>query len=325
MKRRTVLASISSLATLSVPALAQGLDGSRFIKIVVPVPPGGPLDVQARALAQELTKILDTSVIVENKPGASTLLGSTEVARALPDGRTLLYTSDQSVTQTPHTLLKPPFDPQRDLVPVMRTATVAAVLLMHPSIPGTSVRELVEYAKQNPGKLSYASFGPGSPPHVYGELLAKTAGLDMTHVPYKGVGDAVADLLTGRVQLTFSAPTLAAQYVPDGKLKAIGIVGEKRSRLLPNIPTMLEQGYTGFEITNWFALFVPAGTKPDVIKKLRSALIAAMKQPAVLAAWKQMAFDFPDQDETLADANRIMKRDYEKWGQFIRGVGIQPQ
>jgi tripartite-type tricarboxylate transporter receptor subunit TctC len=324
MKRRTALAAFPALAASALPAFSQIAD-SRPIRIVLPAPAGGPIDAQARALAQELAKLLETSVVVDNKPGAATLLGSAEVARAAADGRTLLYTTDQSVTQAPHTLIKPPFDAQKDLTPVMRTALLTFVLLTHPSVPGHSVAELVAYARQNPGKLSYASYGAGSPPHVFGEMLAKVANIDVTHIPYKGVADAVADMISGRVQFTFNSPALVSQYVTTGKLKVIGATGERRSRLLPEVPTMLEQGFAGFETTSWVALFVPAGARGDTVQRLRDAVAVALRQPAIAALWRQQAFDFPPQDETLAQARQILQRDYAKWGGFIRDVGVQPQ
>ena len=325
MKRRTALAAFSSLAAPAFPLFAQPADSSRSIRIVLPAPAGGPIDAQARALAQELSRLMETPVVVDNKPGAGTLLGSGEVARAAADGRTLLYTTDQSVTQAPHTLIKPPFDALKDLTPVMRTALLTFVLLTHPSVPGNSVAELVDHARKNPGKLSYASYGPGSPPHVFGELLAKAANIDVTHIPYKGVADAVADMVTGRVQFTFNSPALVSQYVPGGKLKVIASTGERRSRVLPDLPTMLEQGFPGFETTSWVALFAPAGIRDDVMQRLRGALATALRQPGVAALWRQQAFDFPPQTETLADARQIMQRDFAKWGGFIRDVGIKPQ
>lgn len=322
MKRRTVLATVSSLATLGIPGIALSQEGQ--IRIVVPAPAGGPIYVQARALAQEMGKTLNTAVIVDAKPGAGLMLGSGEVARSAPDGRTLLLTTDQSLTQTPHTLLKPQFDPQKDLPLVIRTALVSFVLFVHPSIPGNSVRELVEYARQNPGKVGYATYGAGSPGHIYGEMLARTAKIDIIHIPYKGVQDAVADMLTGRVLMSFNSPALISQYVPE-KLKVIATTGDKRTQGLPNLPTMLEQGFPGFETTNWVGMCVPAGVRPEVVVRLRGALVSALKSPAVVAMWKQQAFDFPPENESVAEANTILKRDYERWGRLIHDVGIQPQ
>lgn len=322
MKRRSALAAVASLATLSLPAVSNSLTG-KTMRIVVPFSAGGPTDVQARALAVELSRILGTTVIVDNKPGAGGTIGGAEVARSPADGLTLLYTHDGALTQTPHMLLKPPYDPLKDFTPISRAAIGGVVLLTHPSIPGRTVKELVDYARKNPGKVSYASFGVGTASHIYGELLAKSTNTEMIHVPYKGTSDAMNDLLAGRVQFTFNAPSVVSQYVPTGKLKVIAVTGDRRVRLLPDVPTMSEAGFAGFETAGYVGMFAPSGIKPDMLAKLHEAIGHALKQPAVIAVWNQQAFDI--QPESPAEAARILRRDYAIWGKYMRDVGIQPQ
>lgn len=325
MKRRSILAAGALAATLPAIGRAQGLNTSKTLRIVAPVPAGGPLDVQARALALQLGGLLGMTVIVDNKPGAATMIGAAEVARSAPDGLTLLYTADHTTGQVPHTLLKPPLDVMKDLVPVARASTVQWVLFTHPSVPGTTVRELIDYAKQNPGKLSYASVGVGSSFHYYGEVLARIAKLDVTHVPYNGVAPIVGDLLEGRIHFTFNSPALVSQYVPSGKLKVIANTGDKRSKLLPNLPTMREQGYQGFDPVSWTALFAPAGTNEEVLAKLRGALSAALKQPPVIAVFKQQGFEVLEKAETPAETSKIIQTDYQRWGAMLKEIGIKQQ
>jgi tripartite-type tricarboxylate transporter receptor subunit TctC len=291
------------------------------VRVIVGWAAGGPTDIQARAISNELAKQLGVPVLVENKPGASGGIGAAEVARAVPDGHTLLYTVDGSVTQTPHLLKTLPFDPFKDLVAASRSTSGGVVLVAHPSVPATNLPELIAYARANPGKLSYSSFGTGTVSHIYGEVLAQIAGVPLVHVPYKGSSDAMKDLLTGRVQLMFDSPSIAGQYVATGQLRMIGSAGDKRRRTLPDVPTLLEQGVPGFEIRGWNGFFGPASMPPATLQAVNEALRRAQNTPAVTGTLLKMGFE--PVDESAADTAKLWRSDYQRWGEYIRRAKIQ--
>ena len=274
LRRRTLLALGLIVATASRAAWAQEVfpKPGKVIRIIVGFAPGGPTDTQARVLAQEMSKALGTSVIVENRPGASGSIGAMEVARAEPDGHTLMYISDGVLTQNPHTLKAVKYDPFRDFTPVAQLTAGGVVLVMSPSVPASSLKELIAFGKAHQGTLSFASFGTGTVSHIYGEVLRQATGMDLVHVPYKGSADALKDLLAGRVQLMFDSPSTAAQYAKDGRLKIIGSAGEKRRALMPDVPTLLELGLPGFELRGWNGLFGPAKMSDTVLNKLHAAV-----------------------------------------------------
>jgi tripartite-type tricarboxylate transporter receptor subunit TctC len=295
----------------------------KVVRIVVGFAPGGPTDTQARVLAQEMTKVLGTSVIVENRPGASGSIGAMEVARAEPDGHTLMYISDGVLTQNPHTLKSVQYDAFRDFTPIAQLTAGGVVLVMSPSVPVASLKELVSYGKAHPGTLSYASFGTGTVSHIYGEVLRQATGLDLVHVPYKGSADALKDLLAGRVQLMFDSPSTAAQYVKDGRLKILGSAGDKRRSLMPDTPTLLELGLPGFEIRGWNGLFGPAKMSDAVLKKLHDAMAAASRTSAFRNALVTMAFD--PVDETPEQFAKVLRRDFDRWGAYVKQAHITPE
>jgi tripartite-type tricarboxylate transporter receptor subunit TctC len=309
------------LAPLS--ALAQDFPKSgRPVRIIVGFAPGGPTDIQARALAMEMSKVLGVPVVVENKPGASGGIGAAEVARAEPDGHTLMYISDGVVTQNPHTLRSSAYDALRDFTPVARTTTGGVVLAMSPSVPANTLKEFIAYGKANPGKLVYASFGAGTVSHIYGEVLRMNTGIDMVHVPYKGSSDAMKDLLAGRAQLMFDAPSTAVQYAKDGRLRILGTAGAQRRSLIPDVPTLLEQGLPGFETRGWNGLFGPANMNPVVLQKLYAAVDAAAHTPVFRDMLLQMAFDPVDNEAPAVFAQRV-RRDYDQWGTYVRQANIK--
>lgn len=325
LKRRTLLA-LGLLATnMSGAAWAQDVfpKPGKVIRIIVGFAPGGPTDTQARVLAQEMSKVLGTSVIVENRPGASGSIGALEVARAEPDGHALMYISDGVLTQNPHTLKAVKYDPFRDFTPVAQLTAGGVVLVMSPSVPANSLKELIAYGKAHPGTLSFASFGTGTVSHIYGEVLRQATGMDLVHVPYKGSADALKDLLAGRVQLMFDSPSTAAQYAKDGRLKIIGSAGEKRRALMPDVPTLLELGLPGFELRGWNGLFGPAKMSDAVLNKLHASVATASRSKAFQDALVTMAFD--PVDETPAQIAKVLRRDYDRWGQYIRQAHIQPE
>jgi len=327
MFRRQFLLNLSALGTLgaAVPALAAAAfpRPGKPVRILVGFAAGGPTDTQARALAQEMAKVLGVPVIVENKPGASGGIAAVEVARSEPDGHTLMYISDGVVTQNPHTLRSVTYDPIKDFTPVAQLTAGGVVLVLHPSVPATNLEEFIAYGKSHPGQLAYASFGVGTISHIYGEVLRKRTGIDLVHVPYKGSSDALKDLLAGRVQMMFDSPSTAMQYARDGRLRILGSAGEKRRGLMPNTPTLLELGLSGFEIRGWNGLFAPAKLPTDVLQPLYAAVAQASRTPAFRQLLSQLAFDPVDQSQ--AEFEKVVVRDYERWGVYVKEAGIQPE
>lgn len=290
------------------------------IKVIIGWAAGGPTDIQARTISNELSKQIGVPVVVENKPGASGSIAALEVARANPDGHTLLYTVDGSMTQTPHLLKNFPFDPLKDFTLVSRATTGGVVLVSHPSVPAKNLDELVKYIKQNPGKLSYSSFGTGTVSHIYGEVLSQATNGALIHVPYKGSADAMKDLLAGRVQLMFDSPSIANQYVSTGQLRFYGGAGEKRRILMPNLPTLLEQGLPGFEIRGWNAFFASSAVPASTLDQINKALRKAQNSPEVIQVLEKMSFE--PVDESLEDSRKLWQRDYQRWGDYIKKANI---
>jgi tripartite-type tricarboxylate transporter receptor subunit TctC len=288
------------------------------VRIVVPFPPGGQTDIQARAIAQKMGEASGLSVIVENKPGGSTVIGAREVQKAPPDGHTLLYTIAIHL-QLPHLHRTPPWDAFRDFTPVTTGARSATVLTAHVSTPFNTVQELVAYAKANPGKLNYASFGTGTTSHLNGELFKRLAGIEIVHVPYKGSGDAMKDHLTGTVQLFFDGPTTAIANAKTGRVKLLATAAETRKAALPDVPTMREAGY---DVGMWGYLWFwgPSGMTRATLDALYPHLARAIEHPDVkdlFAKGGSEASALPP-----AEMMRVAKDLHERWGSVIRTLGV---
>jgi tripartite-type tricarboxylate transporter receptor subunit TctC len=302
------------------PAHAQTFPvAGKPVRIVVPFAPGGQTDIQARAIASRVSEGSGLAVIVENKPGGSTVVGAREVQKAAPDGHTLLYTIATHV-QIPHLYREPPWDAFKDFTPITAGARSATVLTAHVSAPFNNVGELVAYAKANPGKLNFASFGAGSTSHLNGELFKQLAGIDMVHVPYKGSGDAMKDHLTGTVQLFFDGPTTAIANAKTGRVKLIATAAETRKAALPELPTMREQG---FDVGMWGYLWFwgPGGMQPATVESVYQHLARAIQHPAVkelFAAGGSEASGMPPAE--MARAARDLN---DRWGAVIRSVGVK--
>jgi tripartite-type tricarboxylate transporter receptor subunit TctC len=262
------------LGALATTVLAQGYP-LKTIRVVVPYPPGGASDMTARLVAQKMTERFGQAVVVENRPGASGVIGFDAAAKSAPDGYTVLL-APAEIAILPH-LQKMPFDVEKDLAPVSLAAVTPLILVVHPSLPVTTVKELIAAAKARPGQLSFASNGNGSIQHLAAELLKITMKIDMVHVPYKGTGQVMSDLVGGQVPMFFSGMPPAMPHVHSGKLRALAVTTAKRSPAAPDVPTMEEAGVPGFDISNWFAFFVPAGTPTDVIAKLNAEINRALK------------------------------------------------
>ncbi len=279
--RILLLAGAATLACNPPPASAQNYP-SKPIRIVVPYPAGGGIDIMSRQVAQRLAQRFNQSVVVENKPGAGTLVAAETVARATPDGHTLLVTTDATMTINPHLYSKLPYDPVKDFLPVTQMVLLNQLLVANASLPAGNLKELLAYAKANPGKLNYASYGVGSQPHLAMEILKSQAGVDIVHVPYKGIPQAVPAAIAGEVQLTFSGAASTQAHIKAGKLKAIAIGGAKRLSIMPDVPTFAESGFPEVPANAWFGLFAPAGTPREIVTTLHGEVTRMLKEPDYL-------------------------------------------
>lgn len=309
-----LLAALGTVSAQTWPA--------RQVAIVAPVPAGGGVDILSRALAQKLGEGLGTSFIVENRPGASAAIGTSYVARAPADGHVLLM--GYSALSTAKFLTeKLPYDLEADLTPVAYIGYIPLVLVVPTSSSANSVKDLVAMAKATPGKLAFASGGAGAGAHLSGELFKSMAGIEILHVPYKGNAPALNDLLGGHVAMMFDTVTTAMPHVRGGKLKALGTTGAARSPMAPDLPTMVEAGMPGFEVSAWYMIFTPKKTPPEVIERMNAAINKAMADP-------QLARDMASQGVvftggSVAQANRFLAGEITRWGKIIKDAGIKAE
>jgi len=292
------------------------------IRLVVGYPAGGGTDIQARQVAQQLGQVLNAPVIIENRPGASTMMAANEVARALPDGHTLLYTPASTLSQLPHTLLSVKYE-LKDFTPVAQTALGPLILVVHKSIPANNVKELVAYAKAHPGELNYVSQGVGTSAHIFGQVFAKQAGIDIVHVPYKGANDVAKDFISGRVHMQFASSTAAVQLAKSGEVRLIGTVAPRRSPLFPDLPTMKEQGIANVDIESWIGIVGPAGMEPQTVARLSDAIGQVVKMPKVredfLAGGAEPRWLGPQ------DFGGAMRESYNLWARTLAAVGYKKE
>jgi tripartite-type tricarboxylate transporter receptor subunit TctC len=277
--RRPLLAA--SLLALARPALAQPAWPDRPVKVVVPYTPGGGLDALARALADRLTAIWQQSVVVENRPGAATITGTDAVAKAAPDGQTLLITSDASITANPHLYKALPYDPLRDLAPVTQLLDVHQMVIANPSARARDLPGFVAAAKAAPGRLNYASYGPGSQPHLLFEALKAGAGIDLVQVAYRGLPQAVLAVTTDEAQATLSGVASAGQQIQAGKLVALAVGKPSRLAQFPDVPTLAELGLADIDPRTWFGVFAPGGTPEALRARIRADIATALRDPAI--------------------------------------------
>ncbi|HZQ63401.1 MAG TPA: tripartite tricarboxylate transporter substrate binding protein, partial [Casimicrobiaceae bacterium] len=296
---------------------------TRPIKIIVSQSPGGVTDVVTRAVTDPLTEELGVPIIVENKPGASGILGTDLAAKAAPDGYTLLMFLDiNTILPSLHKDLQ--HDAEKSFAPITLIARGSHVLVANPALPVNSLSELIAYAKANPGKLSYASPGTGSPQHLAAETLKLRAGIDMTHVPYKGGGQAVADVLGGQVQLGMLGVAPVLSHIKAGKLKAIAVTGRSRVKVLPDVPTMAETVLPGFETIQWQGLVAPAGTPPAVIARLHAAMTKVMRNPAVIERLSTIGMEAVT-SPTPDDFRQMIAEELKRWPAVVQAAGVSPE
>ena len=288
---------------------------SRVVQIVVPYAPGGVVDFVGRTLGQRLSQQMGQPAVMDNRPGAGGIIGIEYTARSAPDGHTLVV-MDPAIVINPSLQDKVPYDVLKDLVTVSVLGSSPLVLVVNPAVPAASMRELIDYAKANPGKLNFVSAGIGTTPHMAGEMLKLRANASMQHVPYKGSGPAMADLVGGQVQMGFSSITAALPFMRDGKLRGLATTGAKRSGALPELPTVIEAGYPGFEVDLWLGMFAPANLPAPVLARLNKEVQAALQDPAVRAAFAKVGVE--PRGTSLEEGAGFVRAEFQKWAAVVR-------
>jgi tripartite-type tricarboxylate transporter receptor subunit TctC len=313
------LALTAFFACAAASAVAQNALPSGPITIIVPNPPGGLVDTSARLVGEPLARLTKLSVVVDNRPGGSGNIAYQMVARAKPDGNTLLASYSAYHTGNPSLMKSLPWAP-KDFAPVALVTVATNVIAIHPSVPVNTLKEFIDYAKKNPGKINYASQGNGSVSHLGTELFKQVTHTELQHVPYKGSGQAIQDVLAGQVQLFITTPPSVMQHIQSGKLKALAIAGKNRHPMLPNVPTTAEAGVPGFELESWVGLFAPAGTPAATVAKLSEEVKAALEQPdaksRAAAQGIELRYLGPDA------LNALVKKEIDYWGKVIKTSNI---
>jgi len=314
---RSVIAAASLV--VAVAAGAQNFP-SRPVTLTVGFAPGGGTDTAARVIAQKLSENLGQSVVVDNKAGAGGNIAAQHLATAAPDGYTIHLTSVGPMAVAPHIVKDLAYDPKRDIAPITMGVVFPNVIVVHSGVPAKTLEEFVALARQKPGKLTYASSGVGGAGHLAGELFKERAGIDMLHVPYKGGGPAMTDLLAGRIDMYVGVPSTVAPHVDAGKLRALATTGAKRASTMPGVPTVAEAGYPGFEATNWYAFVAPAKTPRELLDFWNRELTKALNDPQVSAELAKHGLDpAPGSRDELA---QYFEREYQKWGRVVREAKI---
>ena len=320
--RTCALALLACGLTLSSPVASWAQDyPNKTVRIIVPFGAGGPADVFSRQLAQHLSESLKQSFVVEDRPGAGSIIGSDAVAKSPPDGYTLLTMSN---THTVNESLTPnkPFQLMRDFVPVAGINYSDLVMVIHPSVPAKDLKEFIALAKSKPGELNYASSGPGTPYHMAGELFKSLSGTNLVHVPHKASGEMRNSVIGGHVQMTFDAITTMTSNVKAGQVRALGTSAAKRSTVLPDVPTIAEAGVSGYESTIWLGIMAPAGTPKAIVDKLNAEINKVINRPDVKEAWdKQGAVPLV---MSPAEFDAYLRKDVEKWAKVVKAAGLAP-
>jgi tripartite-type tricarboxylate transporter receptor subunit TctC len=293
---------------------------ARPIRIIVPTPAGGPVDTVARLVGNYLSTAIGQGVVIDNRPGAGNTIGSNEAAQAEPDGYTLLYSSASGLVIAPMLQKNAGYDSLTSYDPIALVAQSSTILVVHPSLPVTSVKELVAYAKANPGKVNFSSGGIGVLPHLIGEWFKSAAGIDIVHVPYRGGGPSINDLVGGQVQMTFEGTSVLVPLIQAGKLRALATASPARIAELPDVPTMVESGFLGFVSTSWTGLLAPAKTPGEVITKLNARINEAVRSPEFKSALAKLSNE--PLGGTPQDFTNQIKADIAKWAPIVKALGL---
>jgi|ERR1035437_216258 tripartite-type tricarboxylate transporter receptor subunit TctC len=308
-----------AIACAASPGFAQGFP-DKSVRLIVPFPPGGGTDGFARILGAKLTEIWGQQVIIDNRGGAQGNIGTALGARAAPDGYTLTLAHQGALTINPHLYSKPGYDTLRDFAGVSRGTDMAFILVVHPSLPVKTMKDLALLAKQNPGKLTFASTSSG--PQMAGELFRLTTGTDMLHIPYKGGGPATIDLLAGHVAIMFANPTATVPHVKSGKLRALGVMGPKRNEALPDVPTAIEAGYPDLgNVIEWYGVVVPAATPREIIARLNASVVQAINSPDVFK--RITSLGQTPVTSTPEEFDGWIRSEFERWGKVVKASGAK--
>lgn len=320
VRRRSLLLATAAAAAMPLVGRAQAYP-SRPISLIVPFPAGAATDIAARAIAQELGKLLGQPVTVDNRGGAGGNIGGEAAARSAPDGHTLFMTTNNIHAMNPLLYAKMSFDPNRDLVPVGSLFSTQLVLITHPSVKANNVQDLIALAKASPGRITMASAGSGTINHLAGEMFKMRTGTNLLHVPYRGGAPALNDLVGGQVQTMFSSVPLAAQQIKAGLARPLATTGARRAETLPDVPTMKEAGVPDYEAVVWFGLMVPAGTRPEIIQQLNSAMVRGAATPEFRERTTGAGFELiPGPPERLAE---MIRTDIERWAPVVKASGAR--
>jgi tripartite-type tricarboxylate transporter receptor subunit TctC len=317
--KQIILVALAALLVLPQEAPAQAFP-SRPVRILCPFPPGGGVDITARAIAQELSTLLGQPVVVENKPGAGGNVAAAEVARSAPDGHTLLLTLNALHAISPHLYAKLPFDALRDFSFITPLVSFHNVLVVSPALPARSVQELIAAAKREPGRITFASSGNGTNIHLVGELFKSMAGVDIVHVPYKGSAPALTDLMGGAVAMMFDTIPSAVSHVKSGKLRALGVTGARRSPLFPEVPTIAESGLPGFEVVSWYGLIGPAAMPQELVRRLNAEAARGANGKQFRARMEPLGFDIVT--STPEKMVEMLRADSVRWAPVIKAAGV---
>lgn len=321
MRRRAILfAALAVAAAAAAPASAQQYP-SRAVTLVVGFAPGGGTDTVARVVQKPLGDRLGQQVVVDNKPGAGGNIATNLVAKSAPDGHTIMLANVGSLTVAPHLQKDLPYDPMRDLAPITMGVIFPNLVVVHASVPANTLAEFIRLAKDNPGKYTYGSSGIGGAGHLAGELLKMMAKIDIVHVPFKGGGPAMQAMLGGQIHAYMATPVAAGPHVKAGKAKALAVTGPQRDPLNPDVPTVAESGYPGYQATNWYAFVAPAKTPQPIIDRLNRELVAVLKDPHVIQLLRNQGVE--PQPGTPAELAAFMKSELDTWGRVVREANIK--
>ena len=324
MKRKNLMRCATTCLLTAMLIMASAAPAQTYpirpIRWVVTYPPGGPTDVVARAIGAKLTEAWGQQIVIDNRAGAGGVIGTDIAAKAVPDGYTLLFGTSAGLTINPALNSKLPYDAVKDFAPVSLLVLNPQILVVHPAVPVNSVKELVALAKARPGQLNYASVGLGSPNHMGMELLKALTGIDIVHVPYKGTGPAITDLLGGQVQVMFNSMPSVIPLVASGKLKGLAVGSVQRSPAVPDIPTVAEAGVPGFENVTWYGMFAPAKTPHDIIVKLNKQVVQILASPEMA---QRLASQGAEPRSTPEELTKFMRVESERWKKVIKTAGIK--
>ena len=320
ISRRALVAGFALGAAGIAPVRAQAYP-SKPIKLIVPFAPGGPADVMARIVTQRMSPILGQAFVLENRPGAGGTIGARAAAQAEPDGYTLLMANTSTLVIGPVVYKNVDYDPEKNFVPVAAFGTTSNLLVVNPSVPAKTVMEFVALAKARPGTLSYSSPGLGTPPHLIGEMFKLRTGIDIVHVPYKGGGQAVSDVVAGQVQMTFENPSVSLPLVRSGQVRALASTSEQRNPEAPEIPTMIEAGVPDFVSVSFTGLAAPAGVAADIIARLNAAVNQSLESPEARAVLTKLAVE--PKIGSPADFSAFLAKERDKWGAVVKAANIR--